>query len=549
MVDYNIAVPQPYDPSGDVANALRFRAQQQAEAENKLKMQAWLEDRAYTLQQRQAAAASNAAAKAKAAEIAGIYGENIGVSPAAVGMRGMSYSGTDVSTDPYARVQNELLKRGYLPQAQDLAEYQNKLATGKKTQAEIDKEAALAAKASAEKLGIDYENVTKRVNMYKNYAQMVKSGPEAGQLSLAMQNDPVLKDFASIAGDPQQAAARNTALFEANPQAWLTSMINLTPEQFITARVKADEAKQPKPTEVDLGGDKIFIDTNPQSPTFNQPLNTFAKSLTPSEYLTKKKNEWEMANPDYTIQETAQGMVAVNKKDPTDVKPIQLGGQTVMPTDKRSVTNIENYEPANVAAQKEFMQNVGKTREALQAAPATLENIERAKELIPEAKKFMGTGGEAYLTAAKFFNNRLGTSINVEGVKSAEELRSRLFMGVMDNLKKMDAQPTGRQQEALQEAIGQLDTDPAALPKVLDILGNSLRTKVDIYNKDVSDAEARGVKFPYKPQIDLPAQKVVGENTFPNEAAASQILKQRGAKPGDRVRVNIGGRTGTFVVE
>ena len=49
MVDYNIAVPQPYDASGDIANALRFRAAKQAEAENQLKTQAWLEDRAYTL--------------------------------------------------------------------------------------------------------------------------------------------------------------------------------------------------------------------------------------------------------------------------------------------------------------------------------------------------------------------------------------------------------------------------------------------------------------------------------------------------------------------
>ena len=540
MVDYNIAVPQPYDPSGDIANALRFRAAKQAEAENQLKLQAWQEDRAYALQQRQAAAANAAAAKAKAAEIAGIYGENLGVSPAAVGVRGRSFSDTGMSTDPYARIQNELLRRGYLPQAQDVVEFKNKLATGEKTAAET---------ANLEKTGkgLDIKNVGDRLAYIQRFAPMVNSAPDAGAYGAMLAKE--FPEFAALSGSPEAAAQRSAEAFAKDPDAWRLHSLNLTAEQLVQAHERETAAVQPKPTEMDIGGQKLMVDTNPRSPTYNQVVSAFNKTFTPAEVSANEKTKWEQQNPDYTLQETAQGLIAVNKRNPADVKPVQLGGQTVMPTDKRSVTNIENYEPANVAAQKEYMQNVAKTREALQSAPATLENIERAKELIPEAKTFMGTGGEAYLTVSKFLNNRLGTNINLAGVKSAEELRSRLFMGVMDNLKKMDAQPTGRQQEALQEAIGQLDTDPNALPQILDILGNSLRTKVDIYNKDVSDAEARGVKFPYKPQVELPAQKVVGENTFPSEAAASQILKQRGAKPGDRVRVNIGGRTGTFVVE
>jgi hypothetical protein len=120
---------------------------------------------------------------------------------------------------------------------------------------------------------------------------------------------------------------------------------------------------------------------------------------------------------------------------------------------------------------------------------------------------------------------------------------------VLDNLKKLDSQPSQTQQQAMQEAFGRLETDPSALPQVLDIWADALRTKVDLYNKDVTDAQARGVNFAFKPQIELPPQKIVRENSFPNADAAGQILKQRGAKPGDRVRVNIGGQTGTFVVE
>ena len=175
-----------------------------------------------------------------------------------------------------------------------------------------------------------------------------------------------------------------------------------------------------------------------------------------------------------------------------------------MPTDKRSVTNINTVDTASEIAMKEYMKKVSERHEMYSGAPAVFENIEKAKALIPAAKGFMGTGGEGMLEAAKFLNNRFGMAIDPKGIKSAEELRSRLFMGVMDNLKKMDSQPTQAQQAALQEAVGKLGTDPNALSQILDIMGDALRTKIDLYNTDVTEAEKRGVKFPYKPQIELP---------------------------------------------
>ena len=231
MVDYNITVPQPYDSSSDIANALRFRAARQAEVENQLKLQAWQEDRAYQLQQRQAAAANAAAKRAREQELLGIYG-NFGVTPAVTGARGVSYSDTGVSNDPYAAIQNELVRKGFLPQAENVVEYQNKMLTGKKTEAETAKEAALTSKAAAETTGINFENVGKRLEMWKQRAQMIRTPEEAAQFSLAMQSDPALKDFTHLVGDPQAAAAKNAAAFASDPQGWLTSMIALKPEDF-----------------------------------------------------------------------------------------------------------------------------------------------------------------------------------------------------------------------------------------------------------------------------------------------------------------------------
>jgi hypothetical protein len=168
-----------------------------------------------------------------------------------------------------------------------------------------------------------------------------------------------------------------------------------------------------------------------------------------------------------------------------------------------SVTKIDNFEPASVAAQKEYIKEVSNTRTQLKNVKGTLDSIDKAKALVPTAKGFMGPGGEALLKATSFLNNRIGTDINVKGITDATELRTRLFGNIMENLKKLDAQPSEAQQFIMQEALGTLGTDPNAMNKVLDAYAEVLKNKVADYNTDVTDAEARGVKFPYKPQIDL----------------------------------------------
>lgn len=538
-----IYVPGPVDIMGSANQMMQFRNAQQAQQENAMRMQYAMEDRARAEQARKVAAGNALAEQARKRELLDIY-SNFGVTPAVTGQRGQAYSGTGVANDPYAAIQNELLRKGFASQAGDIAELENKNLTGEKTTAEI------AGQKETTK-GLNIKNINDRLSFVQRFAPSVTTPDSAANYARALAEE--FPEFKNLYGSPEDAAARSAESFIKDPAAWQTHSLNLTGEQLVQATERASTAKAPKPQEIDIGGKKIFVDMNPNSPTFKQELTSFDKTLTPAEKVTEateaEKLAWERANPEFTLQETAQGLMAVNKRNPNNVTPVQLGGQTLMPADKRSVTNIQTFEPATETAQKEYVKDISNTRKELRTTTVVLDNIEKAKELIPEASNFMGAGGDAYLTAAKFLNNRFGSNIDVQGVKSAEELRSRLFMGVLDNLKKLDSQPTQQQQQALQEAFGRLETDPNALPQVLDVIGDALRTKVDLYNKDVTDAEARGVKFPFKPQIDLPPQKIIRENSFPNADAAGQILKQRGAKPGDRVRVNIGGQTGTFVVE
>ena len=206
-----------------------------------------------------------------------------------------------------------------------------------------------------------------------------------------------------------------------------------------------------------------------------------------------------------------------------------------------STIKVDAFVPASEQAQVEYVKEISATRRALANAADTIKNVEAAKALIPTASTFMGTGGEPLLAAASFLNNRLGFSIATRGITDATELRTRLFEGILDNLKKLDSQPSQEQQRVLGEALGNLGTDPSALPRILDRIAETMRDRVDRYNQDVTEAENRGVKFPYKPQIDLPpvkspssrtsagaGQAPAGNFPTPNQAAIDALKRGQG---------------------
>lgn len=202
----------------------------------------------------------------------------------------------------------------------------------------------------------------------------------------------------------------------------------------------------------------------------------------------------------------------------------------------RNITNVNAFTPASEEAQRDFIKSTRATYDALKQAPVVLDSIEKAKALIPEARGFMGPGGESMLEAAKFLNNRLGMSINVEGVNSAEELRTRVFVNIMDNLKKMDAQPSEMQQRLMMDALGKLGTDPNALPRVLDAFGDVIKGKVDLHNKEVQSAITRNVKFPYDPVIQLPTAPKVAPGGAPTNfrKPSSQAIDRLRMRPAER---------------
>jgi hypothetical protein len=192
----------------------------------------------------------------------------------------------------------------------------------------------------------------------------------------------------------------------------------------------------------------------------------------------------------------------------------------------RTYTNIQNQLPFKEQIQKEAASGLMKNFETLQNVPSALANMDKMVKL-SQQPIYAGVGGETKLQIAKLFNNNFGTNISPETVKNTEEFKSAAYMGIMDNLKKTDSNPTMAQQNALKEAIGSLGTDPSAIPRVVGVMRDVLVNKATQHNELVRQTMQRGVEYPYSIEVPLPKAAPLPSGNV--RSMADEIL---GRKPG-----------------
>jgi hypothetical protein len=166
---------------------------------------------------------------------------------------------------------------------------------------------------------------------------------------------------------------------------------------------------------------------------------------------------------------------------------------------------VQAYTPASETIQEEAMKELRDTYKQLKTAKVDISNLRQAADLAKTSgRKYMGTGGSAFLEGAKFLKNRLGVDVDTNAIVNAETARTALFQNVLNNLRKLDAQPSQEQQRIMQEALGNLNTDPDALESVVRVYEDVIRGRVELHNKSVDESVQSGIKMPYSLRIDLP---------------------------------------------
>ena len=503
-----IYVPGAIDIMGAANQMMQFRNSQQAQQANALQMQYAAEDRARAEQGRKIAAGNALADQARKRELLEIY-SNFGVTPAVTGQRGQSYSGTGVANDPYADIQNKLVRQGFASEAGNIAELQNKNLTGKKTTADI----GLVTEQTSEKTA---DVVSKYITLHKDQLNSAPDYDTAIALTIASYTP----------GHPMAA--------------WLAKN-GVSQEQAVTELIRRrDEGIPFEETRALMARGATNAAQDAATLAQSQAAARSSDAAATSSLATAAKTKFEMDNPGVTIEDVVLPSgetikVTVNSKT-GKVERLMLGGETlapkvtpVAPTDLEKLQDLEaKLRAANPndprladvrnAIEKETTKTAGVTVNtgdtagqtlekkgselivanyaSLSDVPQQLENFRKVKELIPQAVKFMGKGGTTYADAVSFLNNRLGTNISVTdangNLASAREIEARLFQGILENLKKMDSQPTQAQQQALKDAIGQLQTEPDALARLVDAFSEPFVAKVKMHNDFIDKAIKRG---------------------------------------------------------
>jgi hypothetical protein len=194
----------------------------------------------------------------------------------------------------------------------------------------------------------------------------------------------------------------------------------------------------------------------------------------------------------------------------------------------RTSLNVANQLPFKEQIQKGAADKLINKFDTLQDIPTTLENMDKMVALSKQPI-FGGVGGETKLQFVKLLNNNLGTNIAPEAVKNSEEFISASYQGILENLKKTDANPTVQQQLALKQALGSLGTDPAAIPRVVGVMRDVLVNKAKQHNKNVEQTIQNGVQYPYDIRVQLPQTAPVPNGNV--RSLADEILFRKPGAP------------------
>jgi hypothetical protein len=168
----------------------------------------------------------------------------------------------------------------------------------------------------------------------------------------------------------------------------------------------------------------------------------------------------------------------------------------------------------------------------LKSIPSQVKQLDRVAELAP--KSFAGSAANAKLEGAKFLNNNLGLNIAPNKIVATEELRTVLFTNIMDNLKKMDASPSQEQQRVMQASLGNIGTDPAALPAVVNVYRQILVDKANEHNRRVGQTIEKGFKYPYDITVNVPTPEQAapaGNKLTPNVGDVQGGWRFKGGNP------------------
>ena len=228
--------------------------------------------------------------------------------------------------------------------------------------------------------------------------------------------------------------------------------------------------------------------------------------------------------PEYALPGTIPGVAQINSEQVTK-----------SPNARNTVVNVNTGAGAK-EAEKGFGQELPKEFSAMQVLRDTVATRQKALRLLDKAAPYMGLGGSAKLAAAKGLR-AAGENYDKEGVEAAEQISGIATLLAGPLLKASDPNPSEKQMERMEKAIGNLSLEPGTFRNQITDSINKDLGKIQSYNDRYNQAVANGLRDLSVNKIELPNPnvsvklKVLGVNG----KAASEI--PRTIKKGDWIKV------------
>ena len=218
--------------------------------------------------------------------------------------------------------------------------------------------------------------------------------------------------------------------------------------------------------------------------------------------LAQQQRAWERANPDYTLQETAQGMVAVNKRDPTDAKLIKINGETVMPFKNGQTINVGDQTPQfNKSLGEAQAKKVVESQTAAKGAANQLDTIAEGEKLL-NSGMYTGTGATFQVGVGQALQ-KMGFTAKDDAAANAQAYGAIMGKQVGEMVKQFGSGTSisdGDRIYAERMAAGDINLDEQAMRKILRINKEAALKLIRSHNKTVS-----GVKSDLPLTVGIPA--------------------------------------------
>lgn len=223
-------------------------------------------------------------------------------------------------------------------------------------------------------------------------------------------------------------------------------------KQWAAGHALEAEKLLPKLETLNLGGVERLQQRDPLTGQVIGKPTDIGKTATPGEILSNRiaganlalsqqKFAWEKANPGYKIQETEQGIVAVNEKNPTDVKPVTLGGEQLkgkMPESQKKELVSINQQRATIQG---ALKSIKESPEAFNIGRGLAGSTQITESLAGRVMAPKENEARSYLfnNVSKIINERAGAA------QSAQELSrlNQFLPGQYDNARQIEDKLNG----------------------------------------------------------------------------------------------------------